>query len=554
MRARTGSVLGVILPLLSLTVLLTVPSLFTRDLWNPDEPRYAEVAREMRVLSDWIVPHLNGTIYAEKPPLFFWLSAGFQSAGLGVASGRIVVALFFLGTLLLVKEIGRLLFDERTGHLAAVVLSTGMLFLWVGKAGVLDVPLTFFTTLSLYGLVRHRVGAPYAIVLFYAGMGLGTLVKGPVAILIPCLAALSLRLVAGRGAPKSRATWIWGVPLLAAIVLAWLVPALIQGGDAYRETVLFKQNVGRAVSSWSHRQPIYYYLVRLPGDLFPWSFLLPAACLWARREANERKRREAQALLVWAGLGLLVFSLISGKRERYLLPFHPAACLAVAAYLRAVLSGARNAPGALPLGLLGAIHACFAVLAGALAAIALAGDRLLALARKEDARLVAEALLGTGPRIGAALAAVAILAAAAVGLILVRRRKPGGAVQATLVAAVSFSLAFDLVLVPAFDVVKSPRPVSETIMELVPEGAGEVALYPESFSGAYNLYTGRLSMPVLSGAPEIEEFLAGPGPRAVLTTEERYERDLRGLRVPHEAVRAGFVGHRRMLLVLPRRI
>ena len=60
-----------------------LPSLPLRDLWNPDEPRYAEVAREMRVTGEWLVPHLNGEIYSEKPPLLFWLSALGQMAGLG---------------------------------------------------------------------------------------------------------------------------------------------------------------------------------------------------------------------------------------------------------------------------------------------------------------------------------------------------------------------------------------------------------------------------------------------------------------------------------------
>src|SRR4029079_10638739 len=95
-----------------------------------------------------------------------------------------------------------------------------------------------------------------------------------------------------------------------------------------------------------------------------------------------------------------------------------------------------------------------------------------------------------GPsRLGALAAAVALGAAAAWGMARVRGSKMGAAVQAALAASVLFSLAFDLVLVPAFDLVKSPRPVSERIAAMVPEGEGEVALYPEDYSGAYNLYT-----------------------------------------------------------------
>jgi len=63
--------------------LVALPSLFTRDLWNPDEPRYMEVAREMAVRGDYLLPHLNGELYSEKPPLFFWLAAGLWRAGFG---------------------------------------------------------------------------------------------------------------------------------------------------------------------------------------------------------------------------------------------------------------------------------------------------------------------------------------------------------------------------------------------------------------------------------------------------------------------------------------
>jgi len=55
------------------TILLYFTNLGQWDLWNPDEPRYAEVAREMVVNGDWVLMHYNGNVYPDKPPLFFWL-------------------------------------------------------------------------------------------------------------------------------------------------------------------------------------------------------------------------------------------------------------------------------------------------------------------------------------------------------------------------------------------------------------------------------------------------------------------------------------------------
>ena len=65
--------------ILALLVLVAVPQWFTRDLWNPDEPRYTEIAREMVELGDYAVAHLNGEVYPDKPALFFWMSAGLRA-------------------------------------------------------------------------------------------------------------------------------------------------------------------------------------------------------------------------------------------------------------------------------------------------------------------------------------------------------------------------------------------------------------------------------------------------------------------------------------------
>ncbi|MFI5401846.1 MAG: ArnT family glycosyltransferase, partial [Planctomycetota bacterium] len=186
-----------------------------RDLWNPDEPRYAEVAREMRVTGEWLVPHLNGAIYAEKPPLFFWLSALGQAAGLGFNAGRVVAGLAALGTLLVTWALARRFLGDRAALLGAVVLGTTVFFPWLARFGVLDVVLTFFVTLAAYGWIR---GGPW-VVLFYVGIGLAVLTKGPVAIVLAVFAVLAWRISGGSG---GRRPWhvLWGVPLTAAIVAA----------------------------------------------------------------------------------------------------------------------------------------------------------------------------------------------------------------------------------------------------------------------------------------------------------------------------------------------
>ncbi|MCK6461647.1 MAG: phospholipid carrier-dependent glycosyltransferase, partial [Planctomycetes bacterium] len=307
-----------------------------RDLWNPDEPRYAEVAREMRVTGEWLVPHLNGAIYSEKPPLFFWLSALGQMAGLGFNAGRVVAGLAFLGTLLLTWSLARRYLCDRAALLAAAALGTAVFFPWLSRFGVLDVVLTFLVTTAVYGWIR---GGPW-VVLFYAGMGLAVLVKGPVAIVLALFGVVAWRFRGGPGAEAAaregrRGSWhfVWGPALTAAIIAAWLWPACVRGGDAYTDAILWKQNVGRAVQSWSHARPFWYYVPYLFGLFFPWVLFLPWAAPWAWR-----RRGLPRAMLLWAAIGFVFFSFVSGKRDRYLTPLFAPLSIVVGAWLDAAVA------------------------------------------------------------------------------------------------------------------------------------------------------------------------------------------------------------------------
>ncbi len=94
------------------------------DLWNPDEPRYAQVAREMMQTGNYLVPHINSEIYPDKPPLFFWLIA-LASKPFGdvtAASARIPSAIACLGVILLTYLFGRILYNQTVGFLAGLIL------------------------------------------------------------------------------------------------------------------------------------------------------------------------------------------------------------------------------------------------------------------------------------------------------------------------------------------------------------------------------------------------------------------------------------------------
>jgi 4-amino-4-deoxy-L-arabinose transferase-like glycosyltransferase len=489
----------------------------------------------MRVLGDYLVPHLNGEVYSEKPPLFFWLSALGQAAGLGFNAGRVVAGLASLGTLLLTWGLARRFLTDRAALLGAAVLGTTVFFPWLSRFGVLDVVLTFFVTLAVYGWYR---GGPW-VVLFYMGMGLAVLTKGPVGVVLAAFAALSSAISRGSGGRP----WhlLWGVPLTAAIVAAWLWPACVRGGPAYTDAILWKQNVGRAVESWSHARPFWYYVPYLAGLFFPWVLFLP----WAAPSAW-RQKGLLRAMLLWAAIGFVFFSFVSGKRDRYLTPLFPPLAIVVGAWLDGAVAGplARRAARF--------ANAFFLGAGVGLLAVSLLG-RVLARKFEDEARAALEGL--------ATVPGIAMAATFGLGLFLLGRKGIRAAREGLLPRAagfialevIVFLLAHDLLLVPRIDEFKSPRPVAEALNRW----PGEVAAYPAHFSGAYNLYSGRLTIPVLETPEAVLAHLASPGQRLVLTSQENFERPPRGqarslkeaLGDRYPATPVGRVGHREMIFL-----
>jgi hypothetical protein len=315
-------------------LVLFLPSVWTRDLWNPDEPRYAEATRQMVARGDLLVPHFNGEVYSEKPPLFFWLSlvAGRLPGIPPAAGGRLVGILASIATLILTWRIGTLIMGEATGALAALLLSASIIFWHLAQSGVIDPLLTLCCTAALYGFARHLRGRGGGLLLFYAGCSLGVIAKGPVAFLVPALAVLTFRLLSDgpRGLRASHP--LWGIPLVCAPALIWLALAAGRAGPGYLETMLVTQNLGRTTDAYGHVQPFYYYLLVLPPILMPLTCFLPQSLMAAWRE-KILGIRPMLLPLAWFASTFVFFSVVSSKKTRYMLVLAPAAALLVAGWM-----------------------------------------------------------------------------------------------------------------------------------------------------------------------------------------------------------------------------
>ena len=532
-----------------LVAFVGIPSLFTRDLWNPDEPRYLEVAREMVVLGDYVIPHLNGEVYSEKPPMFFWLAGQLWRLGFGYNSGRILTIVATLLTLLLTYFTVATRLGRRGALLASgAALSTLLLFDFA-KIGVLDPVLMLFTTAALvlgYCALRKEARHPSLCWLgCYAFMGFGTLTKGPVGILVPGLILLAYGLINRRNVRSGGIAHLVGALAFGAVVLAWLAPAMVTGGEQYARTILIKQNLGRAVQAHDHRNPIHYYLLRAPIYFFPWSLVLPLAVA----AAVQKFKRDEEDLPLFAALWFIVpivfFSLMSGKRMNYLVPIAPAVGILSASYFLSQPQSKRTQTAERWLVrtafvLLGLLATGLIVLVAASAKIM---NHLPALDVQPEAILPFLSPLR--------MAGAAVLFALPLGLclaVLLGAARSRMQIACALTGALLLlSPPLDLIIMPAVNTLKSGRTFAAEVRERA-VGPARVYLYKNDFSGVYNLYTGFVSMPEPKTESELKELLEEPD-ALVIADGEQIGKALTPKELkPHLLYEEG-VGHRRMVLL-----
>lgn len=296
-----------------------------------DETRYLSVGWEMWNNGSFIVPLQNGLPYSHKPPLLFWLiNLDWLLFGLNERTLRFIPLCFSLLNVTLVYRIALKLWrDEQVARYASLLLASMLSYLLWSSVIMFDVILTFWVLLAVLALISAAHEHRFA---WYLQLGVaiggGILTKGPVVLVYVLPAAL----FAFAWLPRERFSGKWygwlGVSVLIGVglVLLWLVPAALSGGETYRRAILWGQTVNRMANSFAHKRPLWWYLPWLPTLLMPWTVFPPAWRAW-RRLAGDAGFRMA---LVWGGGSLAVFSLMSGKQVHYLIPVLPVFSLLMA--------------------------------------------------------------------------------------------------------------------------------------------------------------------------------------------------------------------------------
>ena len=315
---------------LVLVVALTLFSNGWRDLVQPDEGRYAEIPREMLVSGDWVVPHLNGLPYIEKPPLQYWATAiAYRIFGIDDWVSRLWNLLLGIGGLVIVQATGRKLWGARAGDAAALVLLATPLYMMVGQLNLLDMGLTFFLTAALCAfLLAQRDEASEAenrrwMLWCWVAISFGFLQKGLVAGAVPVLALVAYSVLQRDWRLWQRLHLLKGIAIFALLCLPWVLALGLRDGE-YAWFFLVHEHFTRFLTNEHHREePWWYFILVFAVGALPWTPLLLRAAWQALASRVPGRFDPARALAVWGIVVLVFFSLSGSKLAPYIMPALP---------------------------------------------------------------------------------------------------------------------------------------------------------------------------------------------------------------------------------------
>ena len=319
-----------------------------------DEPRYAQVAREMLARHDWITPTLGGKPWLEKPPLYYWQAMlAYSIFGVSDWAARLPSA---VDATLLVFAVYVFLKRLRPGFQldGALITASAAGVIGFARAASTDMPLAAMFTIALLAWFAWYEGESYLdLALFYVFIALGMLAKGPVA---PLLAAIVIALFATAKHDfrlLMRTLWIPGILLFCAVSLPWYVAVQIRNPEFFRVFIL-EHNLARfGTNLYHHPEPFWYFIPVTLIGLIPWTVCVLASIdesvrvWWAERQQMLASEDALNVfLMIWLIVPVIFFSLSKSKLPGYIVPTLPAGTLLLAEYLRRRVS-ANESPGIL---------------------------------------------------------------------------------------------------------------------------------------------------------------------------------------------------------------
>ncbi|HEX3586607.1 MAG TPA: glycosyltransferase family 39 protein, partial [Candidatus Angelobacter sp.] len=441
-------------------------------LTGADEPRYAQIAREMLARHDWIVPTLNGAPWLEKPALLYWKMMNSYSI-FGVSDWAARVPAAFHATALV---LGIFFFMRRFRFAseldAAMIAASSAGMIGFGRGASTDMLVSApFALAMMSWWTWHQTSKKLWLVIFYGLLGVGALAKGPVAPALAVLVVGAYAVLRRDGKIFLRTISVPGFALFCAIVLPWFVAIQAKVPQFFR-VFFIEHNLERfGTNLYQHSQPFWYYIPVFLLAALPWTFFALPALVEAGRNAFRRESPEPSAtnaddglpsfLFLWIVVPIIFFSISRAKLPGYILPAIPAAALLTADYIHRLKAIPR---------LLIALHAllCAMLLVGALMAP-------FAMVKQAPPQSLQIGMTVTG-------AVIAVMV-----LLMVRRE---GIRVLHFVTLVPTILAVAFLLRPAaatIDRTQSARPINQRLTELGVTASEPVATFNVKRQVAYGL-------------------------------------------------------------------
>jgi 4-amino-4-deoxy-L-arabinose transferase-like glycosyltransferase len=309
-----------------------------RPLFNPDEGRYAEIPREMLASGDWVIPHLDGLVYIEKPPLQYWATAvAFELFGPSDWSARLYTALCGLATVLITAALALRLWGGAAAWRSAIMLGTSLMVMLMSHQLTLDMSLTLFTTATFAAFLRaqeegiHPGGRRAWMALAWASMAGALLTKGLVAGVLPVLSLAAYSLLHRDVKPWMRLAPFTGGALLIALALPWFV--LIQHRlPSFFDFFIVREHFQRYLTLVEARyEPWWFFIEVLALGSLPWIAPAVRALASGWRPSVPAGRFDVRRFLwVFSIVVLVFFSASDSKLIPYILPMFPAMALLAA--------------------------------------------------------------------------------------------------------------------------------------------------------------------------------------------------------------------------------
>jgi 4-amino-4-deoxy-L-arabinose transferase-like glycosyltransferase len=544
-RAPVAAALVLLMGLLS-----GLPSLWTRDLWYDDEIRLTEGARELAEFRDWTLPRVNGEAVVEAPPLPYRITALIWEAGAGTASARVLSLLAVLGIALACFMAAARGGGLARGVLVAAIALTTMTLFWHVRKGGTGPLWALFLTLALLAGCEAISAKPTRRsawwVACYAAAALAVLCVGFSAALLIAAVLGVYCFLAGRRLMRPVRSHLPGLAVFAGMTMLWLAGvsrASPEPGLAFR---LLTQDFAGLAESLREGDMLKGVLAAAVGSL-PWVAVVPGAFAAAIRQRHQHDRHLALFAAVW--LAVLVVPAMLGGREGapdYVIAAAPPMAILCAGVF--VPGADLAAPSKAQRRLVRVLLAGFAAFTGLIVIIGLfhlAGGTYFIVGRRHVCPVADQ------PYSPYTLTLALPFVAASLMAVVRALRTPAGrpSRQAWLLVLAVFLLGIpaDLFLTPVLNAFRSGRPFADEIAQRV-RPAESLYLYRKDYDGLYNLYTGRMVIPVLADSEQLLERLSLPGV-FVIAEQKRIER-VRPPKGLHDlSVAQGRLGHRDMLLL-----